>query len=169
MSQKNKIIEINTIENKILDDNFEIEKIIHISDIHIKSIKKTEYENVFNKFYDFLKQNTNKKTLVVITGDLIDNETDPVCIQMTKKFILNVCKITRCLIIPGNHDINISNKLDNLDKITAIIEHMEYLHPYYLLSNEGHYQFKNVVFTFTGLFSNNILEPIKTDKTKISL
>jgi DNA repair exonuclease SbcCD ATPase subunit/DNA repair exonuclease SbcCD nuclease subunit len=169
MTQKNKIIEVNTIENKILDDKFEIEKIIHISDIHIKSIRKIEYEDVFNKFYEFLKQNTNKKTLVVITGDLIDNETDPVCIQMTKKFVLNICKTTRCLIIPGNHDINISNKLDNLDKITAIIEHMEYLHPYYLLSNEGHYHFKNVVFTFTGLFSNNILEPIQTDKTKISL
>jgi len=166
---KNKIIEINTIENKTFDDKFEVEKIIHISDIHIKSIRKTEYEYVFNKFYDFLKENTTKKTLVVITGDLIDNETDPICIQMTKKFILNICKITRCLVIPGNHDINISNKLDNLDKITAVIEHMEYLHPYYLLSNEGHYQFKNVVFTFTGLFSNNILEPIKTDKIKISL
>lgn len=169
MVQKNKILEVDTIENKILDDNFEIEKIIHISDIHIKSTKKNEYEFVFNKFYDFLKQNTNKKTLVVITGDLIDNETDPVCIQMTKKFILNICKISRCLIIPGNHDINISNKLDNLDKITAIIEYMEYLNPYYLLSNEGHYHFKNVVFTFTGLFNNNILEPMQTNKIKISL
>ncbi len=169
MTKKEKIIEVNTIENKILDDKFEIEKIIHISDIHIKSIRKTEYEDVFNKFYDFLKSNTSKKTLVVITGDLIDNETDPVCIQMTKKFILNICKTTRCLIIPGNHDINISNKLDNLDKITAVIEHMEYLHPYYLLSNEGHYHFKNIIFTFTGLFSNNILEPIQTNKIKISL
>jgi len=162
-------IEVETIENKILDESFEIERIIHISDIHIKSTKKKEYEEVFNNFYDFLKKNTNKKTIVVITGDLIDSETDPVCIHMTKEFILNICNTTRCLIIPGNHDINISNKLDNLDKITAVIKHMKYVHPYYILANEGHYHFNNIVFTFTGLFKNDILEPIDTHKLKISL
>ncbi len=167
--KKNKTEANDLVENRILDENYEIDTIFHISDIHIKSTKKDEYELVFNRFYEFLNENTTKKSLVVITGDIIDNDTDPICIKMTKDFILNICNISRCLLIPGNHDINISNKLDSIDKMTAIIEHLEYKHPYYLLNKNGHYQFKNIVFTFTDLFSNKVVTPMKTDKINIGL
>ena len=54
-------LSINTVENIILDKNFEIEQIIHISDIHIKSSKKKEYEEIFLNLYGFLKKNTTSK------------------------------------------------------------------------------------------------------------
>jgi len=157
-------IKINTIEDISLDNSFEIEKIIHISDIHIKSSKKQEYENVFSKFYKFLSNTTTPNSIVVITGDIIDNETDSQCIKMTKDFIINICNYCGCLLIPGNHDINTSNKLDDLNKMTAIIENTQHKHPYYLLSNDGYYHFKNVSFLFTSLFSNEILKPTPDSK-----
>jgi len=157
------------IFNKILDNDYEITKIIHISDIHIKSSNKELLENIFNEFYEFIKKECDDKYILYIGGDLIDNETDPICITLAKNFIYNITKITRCLMIIGNHDININNRNNDIDKITAIIDKLESDKPYYIITQNGNYEFKNIIFTFTDLFSNKITEPIITNKFKIGL
>ena len=157
------------ISNTILDINYEITKIIHISDIHIKSSNRELLDSVFNEFYKFLKKECDDKSIVYIGGDLIDNETDPICITITKNFIYNITKITRCLMIIGNHDININNRTNDIDKITAIIDKLESVKPYYIITKNGNYEFKNIIFTFTDLFSNKITQPFVTDKLKIGL
>lgn len=165
------VITIQTVEDKILDSSFNIDKIIHISDIHIKpsNERHNEYNTVFERFYEFLnKQKNPDKILTVITGDILDSEMTPYSTIQLKNFIINICKYTRCLAIAGNHDVLINRGIDELDKVTAILTKLQTEKPLYILNNDGNYHFKNVTFNFTTMFSKFLTDP-KPKKSNVNI
>ena len=164
------IVTVNMFVDKELDMSYDVEIIIHISDIHIKSSddRETEYLTVFGRFYDFLKEKDNSKVLTVITGDLLDDETTPYAITQLKNFIINICKYSRCLIIKGNHEIMLNRDIYELNKLTSVLFSLNTDKPMYLLDNDGNYHFKNVTFTYTSLYSTEVTE-CKPKKNNIAI
>lgn len=89
------------ITNEIITDNFHGFKIVHLSDIHYgRTVNKTQLENLVNEV------NLLKPDIVVLTGDLIDKDTEMSDIlsqeisDLLNKINANVGKYA----IKGNHD-----------------------------------------------------------------
>jgi len=168
---------MNNIHNfDIIDVEYEytIEKIYHISDIHIRlSTRHNEYQEVFNKFYDILLNEPNKKnSIVIITGDILHSKTElnPECVKITRDFFQSIVNIMNVIIIAGNHDANLanSNRLDSLtplvDRITqptldidnlADLNFVRYL---YYLKDSGVYKFGNIYFSLASVFDYSLIE-----------
>ena len=85
-----------------LDYQSKIDKIYHISDIHIRLQKRhDEYRKVFNNLYQSLKTEVvdglggdSKKGLIVITGDILHSKTElsPECVSITADFFQNLAR-----------------------------------------------------------------------------
>ena len=113
-------------------------RIAHISDTHIRNLKyHMEYNHVFNKIYDSLRQET--PDYIVHTGDLAHTKTQlsPEYFEMASNFLKNLADIAPTIIILGNHDGNLKNG-DRQDAITPIVDALK--HPNLtLLKNSGEY------------------------------
>jgi len=151
------------------DVNFKtnIESIFHISDIHIHlNSRHNEYQFVFNKLYDAMntfilkkksKSNSNSidsegEIVCVITGDILHSKTEllPECIEITRKFFMDIARIIPLIIIAGNHDMNINNEA-RLDAITPIRNGISSEYPIYYLEKTGVYRFGNVLFSLASV------------------
>lgn len=166
------VITVNTIEDIVLDKNLKIESIIHISDIHIKrdNSREEEYDKVFEGLYNYIVKQKNKdNVIVVITGDVIDATTEPYSIKKAKELIIGICKHVPCIVIPGNHDVLINKGMTELDKLSPILYELKTDKPFYLLTNDGYYHFKNVTFGYTSIYSNKILKKKNNNKQNIAL
>jgi DNA repair exonuclease SbcCD nuclease subunit len=100
----------------------DIQKIYHISDIHIRNLKRhTEYKEVFNKFYAEVKKDT-KDAICVVAGDIAHSKTEmsPELIHVMANFLKNISEIVPTIIFAGNHDCNVTN-LERLDVIEPIV------------------------------------------------
>jgi DNA repair exonuclease SbcCD ATPase subunit len=149
--------------------------IIHLADIHIKNDQsnKEEYSFVFNNLYDKIKNLKNlDETLIVICGDIFDNKTTlkADAINMLCDFFSNLCDITDCIIILGNHDQNINNE-NSADAITPILNtNFKTKYKNFVLKKSGLYEYANICFGVTDLFSNDVMKfNLKTEKIKINL
>jgi len=103
-----------------------IDKIHHVSDVHIRNYKRhAEYNRVFNRLYDRIKTNLTKNDLIVLTGDIVHSKTDvtPELFNEVQKFLNGLCDIAPVLMIPGNHDTNLNNS-HRLDALTPIVNAM---------------------------------------------
>jgi len=83
-----------------------IKYIHHISDIHIRLLKRhNEYRQVFENLYTKIKENV-ENSIIVVTGDVVHSKTDmsPELVELTSEFFTNLAKLTKVLVIPGNHD-----------------------------------------------------------------
>ncbi len=166
------VISVDIIEDVILDKNLAIEKIIHISDIHIKrdNSREEEYNNVFEGLYKYIsKQKKLENLAVVITGDVIDASTEPYSIKKAKELIIGICKYVPCIVIPGNHDVLINKGIAELDKLSPILYELKTHKPFYLLTNDGYYHFKNLTFCYTSIYSNKLLQKQQNNKKNIAL
>jgi DNA repair exonuclease SbcCD nuclease subunit len=147
----------------ILDSNNIINKIFHISDIHIRRYDRhIEYETVFNSLYKYLNTN-NDNSLIVITGDVLhakDNLT-PDCVIKCYKFLKSLADIRPVILIAGNHDMVESNKTIK-DSIDAILSSRDIDNLYYL-KNSGIYKYGNIIFGASSLLDNQF---IKADMIK---
>ena len=75
------------IPQKITDKKYN--KIYHISDIHIRSLERhTEYQEVFDRLYTFLKNDIKLDNLIAITGDIIHEKDNlkPETVLLCRKF-----------------------------------------------------------------------------------
>ena len=117
-----------------------IKKIIHISDIHIKTNQLHDlYRIQFQRFLDDVKKNVSDYSYdeirFVITGDIfhqkitISNEQ----ILLSSWFFTEITKIGKLVMIPGNHDF-LENNMDRIDSITPIVE---------LLNNQNIFFYKD--------------------------
>lgn len=89
------------ISNELIGDNFYGFKIIHISDIHYgRTVNKKELEKLVNEV------NLLKPDIVVLTGDLIDKDTEMnETISKEISDLLSMIKVTvGAYAIDGNHD-----------------------------------------------------------------
>jgi DNA repair exonuclease SbcCD ATPase subunit len=110
--------------------DIKLDKIYHISDVHIRNFKRhEEYSKVFNRLYKLLKKEVkaNKNSMICLTGDIVHAKTDitPELIQEVQLFFSSLANIAPTLLIPGNHDANLNNdhRLDSLTPIVNALNH----------------------------------------------
>ena len=66
-------MEIKTLETNIKS----IDKIFHISDIHIRTLKRhREYQEVFDTLFLHIAQHATDQSICVITGDIVHSKLD---------------------------------------------------------------------------------------------
>ena len=52
----------------------QIDKIFHISDVHIRTLKRhTEYRHVFENLFTYINQHKTENSIAVVTGDIAYN------------------------------------------------------------------------------------------------
>ena len=110
-----------------------VKKIIHIADLHIRTIQMHElYKKQFDLFLSELSQKcsewsneniSHNDVRIVIAGDIahqkinISNEQ----LLLTSWFIKELTRFGKVVIIPGNHDF-LENNTQRLDSITPVVE-----------------------------------------------
>lgn len=153
--------------------NFEILKstgiikyVYHISDIHIRiDSRHNEFKEVFERLYDFIKNDIKGKSIIVVTGDVLHSKTDlsPEAITIVISLFDNLSKIAPTIIIPGNHDCNLSNP-NSLDSLTPLMAFFEDNTNCHYLKSTGVYQYSNILFGHTSVFSTNFVSANDLDK-----
>ena len=148
---------------KLKDDGkTEIRYIYHLSDIHIRNTQRhIEYKEVFERTYKKIKMEigSNKQTsLIVITGDIMHTKTElsPEAIYIAYHFFSSLHDIASVILIPGNHDCNLSNR-SRLDALSPIVEDIGRLQNLYYLKKSGIYQYYNIVFGVTSVFDDTLV------------
>lgn len=122
-----------------------IERIFHISDIHIKVENYTNLQNSFVRLVNDIVKSGVETSLLVIAGDVFENKTfltgEELYIFFWMLEGLKAKKITT-IIIPGNHDYNI-NSFDIKNNIEVLTRHFPNIH---CLSATQIYPIDNVEF-----------------------
>lgn len=159
---------VSIMKTIVLNDDKIIKMIYHISDIHIRLDNRIEeYNNVFNRLYNFLRNEKEKKeeSIIVVTGDImhIKDRLTPHCMLMCYYFLLNLSNIFPLLYICGNHDTLIKNK-DSVDSLTAIFEKRESKDLHYL-KYSGIYKYGQIKFGVSSLIDDLF---VKASDIKIS-
>lgn len=151
-----------------------IERVIHISDVHIRKTERhEEYRIVFSRLYERIRRElkSNADTIVVITGDTMHDKTElvPTSIQLFKEMITNLAALTEVIITVGNHDVNIFSTR-SLDCIEPMVHDLKTINRIHLLKEDTLYQMSNVVFGLTSIWTDKVT-PIasKADHTYIAL
>jgi DNA repair exonuclease SbcCD nuclease subunit len=142
-----------------------IKKIIHIADIHIRTIQLHDlYKEQFTKLIDELKVQYQKwveeglnweNIRVVIAGDIahqkinISNEQ----LMLTSWFLKQLGEFGRVVIIPGNHDF-LENNTQRLDSISPIVE-LLYDEPITYYKDGGVYKDENINWVVYSLYQHN--------------
>ena len=122
-----------------------IDKIFHVSDIHIRTLKRhKEYQEVFDTLFLHVAQHATNQSICVITGDIVHSKLDmsPELINMLTKFFNGFHIPT--IVILGNHDMNLNN-LYRLDAISPILDVIDNPNIHFIKEN-GLFKFANVVF-----------------------
>ena len=161
-------MEVTNISSKIqLAD-----KIYHISDVHIRTLKRhREYRHVFENMFNHINQTKTENSIAVVTGDIVHSKLDmsPELIRMLTDFFRGFNIPT--IVILGNHDMNLNN-LYREDALSPVLD---------MIKNDNIVFIKdNGVFDFAGITWNHMavdVEPaqyingndIETDNMKIAL
>jgi DNA repair exonuclease SbcCD nuclease subunit/ABC-type molybdenum transport system ATPase subunit/photorepair protein PhrA len=88
-------------------------RFIHIGDVHIIDSRRDEYKEVFNRLYESVKSEISKVNvpcIIVVPGDIYDTKTKVSSnnIKDVKEFLYNLQLLAHTVIIPGNHDLQVS-------------------------------------------------------------
>lgn len=117
--------------------------IAHLADLHIRlSHRHEEYREVFKRLYVNLRD--NKVELIVIAGDLFHSKTtlSPEAVELLAEFLKELSNIAPVVVLPGNHDLNLSNA-DRLDSLSPVIK---------LLNSSNDLLNKIVYYDKTGIY-----------------
>jgi predicted MPP superfamily phosphohydrolase len=98
-----------------------IDNIFHISDIHIRTLKRhKEYREVFKHMFDTIERHRTTGSIAVVTGDIVHSKLDmsPELVQMLIEFFNGFTLPT--IVILGNHDMNLNN-MHRIDAISPIL------------------------------------------------
>jgi DNA repair exonuclease SbcCD ATPase subunit len=121
------------------------DKIYHVSDIHIRTLKRhAEYRLVFNNLFKEINSTATKNSIAVITGDIVHSKLDmsPELVEMLVEFFNGFTIPT--LVILGNHDMNLNN-LHRKDAVSPIINVLQNKNIYFIKEN-GLFEFAGLVF-----------------------
>ena len=122
-----------------------IDKIIHVSDIHIRTLKRhREYREVFETMHDTISQLTTPGTIAVVTGDIVHSKLDmsPELVMMLVEFFNGFTIPT--VVILGNHDMNLNN-MHRIDAISPILDVIQNPNIIFIKEN-GLFELGGVVF-----------------------
>ncbi len=142
-----------------------VKRIIHIADIHIRTIQMHElYKTQFEKLIEELKVQYKKwveeglsweNIRVVIAGDIahqkinISNEQ----LMLTSWFLKQLGEFGKVVIIPGNHDF-LENNTQRLDSISPIVD-LLYDEPIVYYKDSGVYKDENINWVVYSLYQHN--------------
>ena len=141
--------------------------IVHLADIHIPNNinRHSEYSEVFKKLYVDIKIKSKlkrKNTCIVIAGDIFhdarkEGKLSPNAIVMFKQFIQNLKKLGTIVIIPGNHDNNITYQNSNIntkkDAISCVLTDIKGLNiNIFYLKDTNKYKLGNIMLYHTSVF-----------------
>jgi DNA repair exonuclease SbcCD ATPase subunit/DNA repair exonuclease SbcCD nuclease subunit len=142
-------MEIKQIDSTIT----KIDKIFHVSDIHIRTLKRhREYREVFENMQKYIATQSTENSVAVVTGDIVHSKLDmsPELVQMLVDFF-NGFKIPTIVIL-GNHDMNLNN-MHRIDAVSPILD---------VINNKNIIFIKdNGLFEFGGIVWNHM----SVDKT----
>lgn len=101
-----------------------MKKLIHVSDIHMRLLKRhDEYKIIFRDFFSYLEENDGAPVFCV--GDVLHSKVELTAelIDLCHYFIDKVSDLTDLFILPGNHDVLLTNsqRAEPLEKIIKII------------------------------------------------
>lgn len=137
-----------------------IKKIVHISDIHIRTLQLHDlYRIQFEKFIRDVKDKVgaydHDEIRILITGDLFDQKITISNEQtiLTNWFFRELSDIGIVIIIPGNHDF-LENNQERIDSITPIIDSLRDDNIRYY-KDGGVYEDENVNWVVFSLYQNN--------------
>ena len=133
---------------KIQSTISKIDKIFHVSDIHIRTLKRhTEYREVFQNMFDYINSNATENSIAVVTGDIVHSKLDmsPELVQMLINFFKGFTIPT--IVILGNHDMNLNN-MHRIDAVSPILD---------VIDNKNiHFIRDNGLFEFGGITWNHM-------------
>lgn len=136
------------MEIKQLGNLTAIDKIYHISDIHIRTLKRhAEYKQVFDNLFNYIDSTATDRSCCVITGDIVHSKLDmsPELVKMLTEFFSRF-KIPTIVIL-GNHDMNLNN-MHRIDAVSPILD---------VIRNENIIFIKeNGLFEFGGIVWNHM-------------
>jgi DNA repair exonuclease SbcCD ATPase subunit len=143
-----------------------IEKIVHLSDIHIRKnpTRNQEYSKVFKNLIASLKK--KKPDRIVIVGDLVHDYLDLQGEQLILacELLTELSRIARVIITRGNHDCRKKN-LNRVDSIKAIVNTLNNTNIVYFDNTDVYYDDNVAWFVWHhGDIKNN---PWKTKEGKI--
>jgi predicted MPP superfamily phosphohydrolase len=130
-----------------------IDKIYHISDIHIRNLKRhKEYKTVFDRTVEVIKSTLQPNDVIFLGGDIVHAKTDmtPELIQAVQEFFKMFADIAPTILITGNHDTNLNNK-SRLDALTPIVNALAHPNLFYL-KHSGVYKIADKHFTVMSVF-----------------
>jgi DNA repair exonuclease SbcCD ATPase subunit/DNA repair exonuclease SbcCD nuclease subunit len=86
-----------------------------------------EYREVFDRLFDEIRSTGVTDSMIVVTGDIVHGKTDmtPELVSLVSYFFKGCAELCPTLIIPGNHDLSISN-IGRLDALSPIVEAMDH-------------------------------------------
>ena len=142
-----------------------VKKVIHIADIHIRTIQMHElYKTQFEKLLSEINQQkigweqegiTSNNIRIVIAGDIahqkinISNEQ----LMLTSWFIKELSLLGKVVIIPGNHDF-LENNTQRLDSISPVVDLLGSDDVRYY-KDSGMYQDENINWVVYSLYQHN--------------
>ena len=142
-----------------------VKKIIHIADLHIRTIQLHElYKEQFTKLIKEIQAHyikwrdeglTWENIRIVIAGDIahqkinISNEQ----LMLTSWFLKELSEYGIVVIIPGNHDF-LENNTQRLDSISPVVELLDDDHIQYY-KDSGVYKDENINWVVYSLYQHN--------------
>ena len=146
-----------------------INRIIHFSDLHIRLFKDHDlYRSILEKM--FKEWESLSADRIVFTGDLVHskNQMTPELIEFVAWVLSECSKITKTILIIGNHDF-LENNSSRLDALTPIIDSLNNKNVVYY-KNRGIYEDENINWCVYSLMEHNIPPDItKSKNTNIGL
>ena len=146
-----------------------ISRLVHFSDLHIRLFKDHSlYRSILTNALSEWK--SLKPDRIVFTGDLVHskNQMTPELIDFVAWFLTECSKITKTILIIGNHDF-LENNLSRLDALSPIIDSLNDPNIVYY-KDRGVYEDENILWVVYSLTSHNIPPEIPTtDLKKIGL
>jgi len=132
-----------------------IKRLIHFSDLHIRLFKdhdlyKMILESALNEWRSL------KPDRIVFTGDLVHskNQMTPELVEFVAWVLTECAKITKTIVIIGNHDF-LENNNTRLDALTPIIDSLKNDDIVYY-KNRGVYEDENINWCVYSLMDHNI-------------
>ena len=132
-----------------------INRLVHFSDLHVRLFKDHDlYRGILESALKEWK--TLQPDRIVFTGDLFHskNQLTPELIGFASWLLTECSKISKTIIIPGNHDALINN-LERLDSISPIVESLNNSNVVYY-KDRGIYEDDNVSWCVYSQFQGNI-------------
>ena len=99
-----------------------IKKLIHFSDLHVRLFKDHDlYRKIMVDAFEQWKQIAPDR--IVFTGDLVHskNQMTPELVEFVAWVLTECSKITKTILIPGNHDF-LENNMERLDALTPVVD-----------------------------------------------